>query len=408
MKRRLLLLFMALILLLPCAGCGRGGTGKSVPEAPSINEGERPAAYTEALLQSGALLDGVRVADGYIMPGRLGEGYIQKLDLRGRLLWKKRYPFQHRGSSQYLYVHEDNGGDGFFVVYDVSTHQVGTKWVDFPPVLARMDTDGSLLWHREYPGKSDGTLQYVFALPSGEIVTAGNNENDREPGVSGPSDLYLSKLSAQGELLLEKTIKHLDAFAYVHMAACIPGHGIFVFNGFNSHHLALVDENLEILWDQIPGYDFVLAAAVLGETVFLNYAGNSTEAPRPSRLRTMDMRGEAREIPGLPDDTELIGTVGDTMAVTGANGVCLLDETGAAVLELPVPDWADSPHGYDTGNMRIAGALRAQDGYIVVYEKIGDFKPTPAAVNHMPHFMETVYAGYDAQGQLLWQYGYEH
>ncbi|MCL2299889.1 MAG: hypothetical protein FWC27_07055 [Firmicutes bacterium] len=375
----------------------------------TTSEGIRPEKYSETLLQSGALLNGVRVEDGYIYV-KPGEGRVRKLDLQGEIIWKKAYPFVHKAQPGYFSVHEDGSGNGFFVVYDVNSHGVRNgKRVDFPPVLARMDVDGNLLWQREYPGKSDCALQYVFALPSGEIVTVGSNESDHELGVSGPSDLYLSKRSAEGELLLEKTITSLDQFDYVHMAQYIPGHGLFVFDGFNSHHLLLLDENLEVLWQQASD-EFIVNAAVSGETVFYSYLGEMSEdlGRRIGRLRTIDMQGETREIPNMPDNMQLLGPAGEYIAVTGEHGVCLLNNTGVVVLELPMPGWTEYPHEYITGGMTITKALPAQDGYIVVCEILGELKPSHPAVNHMTYITETVFAGYDMQGQEIWKYGFTH
>jgi len=404
--RRLAILLFAL--LLACVACG-------TQESPGVIKGERPAVYTEALLQSGALLDGVRVAGGYILPGwyNQGEGFIQKLDLQGEIIWEKTYPFVHESENNVPRVHEDSGGDGFFVIYDVYSHwnpESNTR-VDYPPILARMDAEGNLLWSLEYPGKSDGALSYVLTLPSSDILTMGYNERRRNPGTVAPGDLYISKLSAEGKLLQEKTLS-LDEWDYVHMVQCIPGHGIFVFSGSNGHHLALLDENFKVIWDRVPykhpyvydDYkgedDFVTNAAVLGETVFYSYRGN--------RLRTLNLQKIEHEIKGLPDGMQLLGPVGEHMAVTGTKGVCLLDERGIVALELPVVDWENTPHKHITGGMVIARVLPEQDGYIVVYEKIGESRLTPGSTrSYVPYDIEIIYAGYDAQGQLLWQYAYE-
>jgi len=389
-------LFLAFILVFTCAACGQG---------------QRPAIYTEELLQSGALLSGVRVADGYIY-FEPGEGCIKKLNLQGESIWEKTNPFVREGEPPYLHVYEDNVWDGFFAICDASSNK---------PVLARMDADGGLLWAYEYVGTSYCALQYAFTLPDGSVVAVGYDETRSHPNEAGPSSLLLLKLSAEGELLQQKLI-NLDNSDYAHMAQYIPEHGIFVHNGHNGHHLLLLDDDFEILWDRIlykhPSVyadykgedDFVRDTAVLGKTIFYSYHGEWSESMghRVSRLRTLDMKGKAREVKGLPDDMQLIGPAGEYMAVTGEKGVCLLDTAGKVVLELPVPGWEKTPHAGATGGMMITHVLKESDGYTVVYDKFGEPKPQYAVTSYRPLYRETVYAGYDSQGQLLWNYGYTH
>lgn len=102
-----------------------------------------------------------------------GPGYwmIEKLDSSGTLVWSRTYaPPNPTTDSEALRIRIDSLGN-----LVAAGHHLPAAWPDYDWVIRKYDTNGNLLWHRDYAGASakNDACRGLSIMPDGTIVVAG-------------------------------------------------------------------------------------------------------------------------------------------------------------------------------------------------------------------------------------------
>ena len=159
--------------------------------------------------ESEFLHDGIATSDGgalLVGSTSYGQDYqdnalAMKIDSTGSVEWQRMYSMQ--GDEAFFSAVEI--GDGFVVVGEAGTGHSGLP----RGFLARLDTDGNVVWHREYPVDSlrGGRLYAVTMRGDGSVMAAGEYFAN---GAQTPDAWLISVDGADGEVLWQRTYGAFD------------------------------------------------------------------------------------------------------------------------------------------------------------------------------------------------------
>jgi hypothetical protein len=140
----------------------------------------------------------LQTADGgYVIAGECdGCFYFFKTDPQGNTLW---YNMDSIGTVQSIL--QTNDGGFILVGYTID------DWNMFDVYLARSDSDGNILWTREYGGGCDDVANSIQQTSDGGYIITGHTESFG-PGFE---DVWLLRTDASGETLWTETYGGITA-----------------------------------------------------------------------------------------------------------------------------------------------------------------------------------------------------
>ena len=123
-----------------------------------------------------------------------GDFYLVKTDLEGNSIWEKTF-----GSAQldvgYRIVKSTDGN--LFLLGATEKANAGNRDIQ----LYKVDTDGNLIWEKSWGGAGQEIAETLIETSNSEILIAATTSSIG----NGGRDIYLTWLSAQGNILREKT-----------------------------------------------------------------------------------------------------------------------------------------------------------------------------------------------------------
>lgn len=216
-----------------------------------------------------------------------------KTDQRGNELWRRTYggPMNDRGFS----ISDLN--DGGYVITGRSERVEGEGANVY---VLRIDAAGSVIWEKFFGGENVDVGESVIETANGEIIVVGHTRSFATPNPSAPSapspDVYFIKLSAAGDLLVEKTFGNIEqdvAFDVVETAK-----GNFALAGVTTNnsnvYLLTVDKNGEELWSRSYGgtFDEIGYSIDLTQDGGFIIAGFKTVTPTSSQVYLLKTDGQ--------------------------------------------------------------------------------------------------------------------
>jgi len=146
---------------------------------------------------------------GYIIGGSVESGDIDycltKTDFDGNLLWSKSYGGNGIDNLSSIIQTNDNnyllGGSSTSNDENVANNYGGQDiWI------VKTNTEGEILWEKNYGGSSNDELKSILKLNDGNFILAGNTfSSDFDvSNHNGSSDFWLVKISPNGDILWEK------------------------------------------------------------------------------------------------------------------------------------------------------------------------------------------------------------
>ena len=184
--------------------------GSSDEAAYSIQEGFTSSIITSdntILMTSYTRSDDGDVSDKTI--SSYPEIWVINVDLDGNLLWEETYIFDQVSSTEAYDVTETSNGD--FVIAGTVNHNSNTiGFQDF--FILRIDSNGNLLWDKNYGGTDSDVAQSVVELVNGDIMVVGTTESD-DVDITlnyGMNDIWIVKLNNNGDLIWEKNFGGSD------------------------------------------------------------------------------------------------------------------------------------------------------------------------------------------------------
>ena len=124
------------------------------------------------------------------------DGYLLKLDGSGNLKWQKTFGGNQDDWFNYTRQTSD---DGYIAVG--WTYSYGQGLADV--YVVKLDANGELTWEETYGGDGFDEGYYIEQTADGGFVIAGESNSF----VSGPVDVYVLKLDANGNLEWQKTYR---------------------------------------------------------------------------------------------------------------------------------------------------------------------------------------------------------
>lgn len=195
--------------------------------------------------------------------------WVAKFDSNGNIVWNKTYggsdldqalSIARTSDGKYVisgYTNSDNSGD------------IGDTHGSYDCFVAKLTSDGNLEWLKNYGGDGAEYGYKVMANSDGTIIVTGatNSLNSGDIGeTNGSHDALFLKLSAAGEILVNKTYGGIDTENILAMVSASDGG--YVLAGYtnssntgdvgNNHGildgwLIKVDENGLIKWKKLVG-----------------------------------------------------------------------------------------------------------------------------------------------------------
>jgi len=162
----------------------------------------------------------IELADGYVLAGSSDTNdvdvtnnkgsydfWLVKINKSGSLVWEKSFGGKEIDEAFSMLKTADNNilvtGDTRSSDQDVSKQQGASDiW------LIKVSPDGNLLWERTYGGTGFDAARAVFETTEGQYIVAGNTRS--MDGINsenkGANDVWLLKLSSSGSLIWQKSI----------------------------------------------------------------------------------------------------------------------------------------------------------------------------------------------------------
>lgn len=174
-----------------------------------------------------------------------------KVDSKGREIWRKAYggAYNDRGFSLTLAQNGD-------YILAGRTELVNNGSAN--AYLIRTDSDGNMLWEKDFGGADTDFAEGVIETTNGNIVVVGENRSDAIAPPNSPSkstDVYFIKTDANGQTLLEKTIGNLEQDKAFDVVETVEGNFALVgqTNKSNDIYLLMLDEAGEEIWSKTYG-----------------------------------------------------------------------------------------------------------------------------------------------------------
>ena len=245
---------------------------------------------------------GVSVApDGSIYVGGFTDGdfagpnqgsadvWLARFDGDGNELWRTQF-----GSDQWdrgFDVSAFNGG-AYISGYSASTLDPGTYQGGFDGFAARFDADGNQQWVRQFGTDSTDWGQGSALAPDGGLYVTGYTEGDFGGPNSGDKDLFVVRLSAQGEMLWVTQLGS-DALDWTQGVAIGPEGGVLVAGSTEGSFADLVGDERDMIvvslssegeerwrWQSaIPGADTAFEVRMVGNRVLATGSVYNSDPP---------------------------------------------------------------------------------------------------------------------------------
>lgn len=147
-------------------------------------------------------------SDGFVIAGASnnfgdddGDMYLAKLDAQGKHIWQIAFGGTDKERANAVV----ETPDGYIAVG--STESFGLNYKDI--YVVKTDKEGKYLWQHRFGGSRDDEAFGAIALKDGSIVITGRSESfSRHKGF----DLYLAKIDTNGKLLWERTYGREDDY----------------------------------------------------------------------------------------------------------------------------------------------------------------------------------------------------
>ncbi|MCP4427395.1 MAG: hypothetical protein GY803_23145 [Chloroflexi bacterium] len=176
--------------------------------------------------------------------------YLARLDTQGELLWSKTYGGEGSDNGWAIVETED---DGFLITG--FTNSFGAGEMDI--YLVRTDAKGNMLWERTYGGPKSEFGWAMAPTTDGGYVLAGQTDSFGE----GDKDGYLVKVSAEGEEIWSQTfggaqedrLFSIDQSADAGFILTGTTKSFGISNGNRDLYLVKTNSNGELVWMQALG-----------------------------------------------------------------------------------------------------------------------------------------------------------
>lgn len=219
-------------------------------------KGKKIAEWLDAEGQDSSLQDFAFLPDGgWVATGSRWGGlkdkwllWVSRFDGQGNQVWTKSY-----GGKQF-----DHGGgvvalaDGSFAVLGI-TQSKGAGSNDL--WLLKIDADGNKVWDRTFGGPKADLGQSLHATADGSLVVIGHTGSKG----AGEADGWIMKLTADGDLIWEKTIG-TPGYEWLMDGAVLKDGSIVALGstrpkegGKKSAFIARLDKDGAVLWQQRIG-----------------------------------------------------------------------------------------------------------------------------------------------------------
>lgn len=216
----------------------------------------------------GYMLTGYTMSNDGDASGHHGGGdlWMIHLDQEGKILWQKVFGGSKRDSGSSIIRTSDGGyamtGNTYSNDGDVtSNHGSSDLWV------VKTDVNGSLLWQKTYGGSKLDWGHSIIELPGGDLLVAGVTASaDGDVHFNhGAGDIWVLRLSPQGDLIWEKTYggsfsdNVWKAEASPHGGAYLVGETFSVDGDISGNHgdadlwVSEIDANGSLLWQRTLG-----------------------------------------------------------------------------------------------------------------------------------------------------------
>ncbi|MEM6317197.1 MAG: T9SS type A sorting domain-containing protein [Bacteroidota bacterium] len=179
-----------------------------------------------------------------------------KVDTKGREIWRKAYggSFNDRGFAIAL------AQNGDYIVTG-RTELMGDETANV--YLLRINTDGVVLWERNFGGDDIDVGEAVIEANNGDIVVVGQNKSLATPNPASPtsksSDVYFIKTDASGNILVEETYGNLEQEIAYDVVETSKGN--FALTGVTTNkadmYLLMLDSEGKELWSRSYGGVFI-------------------------------------------------------------------------------------------------------------------------------------------------------
>lgn len=237
-----------------------------------------------ATADGGLVVIGTTLSNDGDVSGNEGgyDAWIIKLDAQGNLQWQKTiggnyddfaYGISQMSGGDYLVAGKTNSTSGTLA----ATNGMYDGW------LARLSTDGKILWTKTMGTHGDDCFNAVFECENGNIVVAGSISRGTA-GEQGYTDYLLMKINAAGKILWAKP--YGGSNEEVLSAAVRTPAGDFLLCGYSSSHDGMLagthgnnnvwiiktDANGNMYWRKIVGNYIkgnAVRCAVTNESDFL-------------------------------------------------------------------------------------------------------------------------------------------
>ena len=135
------------------------------------------------------------------------DGWVCKLDQNGTILWEKTYG--GTGIDTILGLIATSDGGYMFTGATTSNDEelAGTNNTSSKCWVAKIDGNGSSIWHKTFGGSQANSGQHLVSSGTGVIVTGLTNSNDGDvTNHKGDWDAWVIKVNGAGNLVWQKTL----------------------------------------------------------------------------------------------------------------------------------------------------------------------------------------------------------
>jgi hypothetical protein len=301
---------------------GTGDNGQSVVQASD----------------SGYYIAGVRVSGTSTF---IGEGLLKRTDKYGNELWTKY--LSTPGSSDLTFDWIEKTSDGNLVVTGIVNYGVVNGNSDYDVYLAKLDTSGAVLWHKNYGGEYRQRGYRVMETFDGGFIVGGWNE------ITGTAitSFYLVRTSSTGDTVWTKSYS----------------------NGMQQYGLSVAqtaDSGFVICGSiqqptQIGTHSYVVRTNADGDTIW-------------TKILSGLGQGAAYDVRAASGNHVLIA--GYTVASCSQPYLCELDENGAIVWKHSYSDgpcgWAQSVTRTNDYGYAVFGMDNSSDYYLIKTDSTGN------------------------------------
>lgn len=202
-------------------------------------------------------------------PALAKSSWVMRVDAEGALLWSKVY------QGVYFSDAAPAPGGGLVVVGWLSDEVGRQGWV------ARLNADGDILWQKRYGHESgDFNTYWLFtvAATAGGFVVGGTTDSQSAPGDAWPSRMWLLLLSADGNIVRQRTY---DGYGATSISAVQPLPDGYFFRGFVN---ANPDYSTQLMKTDLAGG--IAACDLVGDSAAV--ITGTTVAPRNVAITAAD------------------------------------------------------------------------------------------------------------------------